>query len=69
MTYEKTYTLNKTMTKDSVHKKVTGVCGGIAKHYQLPRLGVRIAAVIAFFNFPVVVGVAYVVASLLMPNR
>ncbi|MDG1751153.1 MAG: PspC domain-containing protein [Thalassotalea sp.] len=69
MSYERHYSVHKTLTKDVVHKKVSGVCGGIAKHYELPRLGVRIAAVVSLFTFPVVTGVAYIVAAILLPTR
>lgn len=69
MRYERDYLVQKTLTKDMVHKKVSGVCGGIARHYQLSRLGVRIAAVVSLFAFPVVTGVAYIVASVLLPTR
>ena len=65
MKYEKEYTVNKPMTKDVVYKKLTGVCAGVAKHYGLPRWGVRIAAIVSLFTFPVATGVAYVVATLL----
>ena len=52
-----------------MHKKLSGVCGGIARHYELPRLAVRIGAIIALLMFPVATGVAYIVASLLIPNK
>jgi len=69
MNYERNYSVQKTLTKDVIHKKLSGVCGGIAKHYELPRIVVRIAAVVALFSFPVVTGVAYIVASLLLPSK
>lgn len=69
MSYERHYSVHKTLTKDSIHKKVSGVCGGIARHYELPRWGVRIAAIASLFMFPVVTGVAYIVAAILLPNR
>lgn len=58
----------KSLTKDQYHKKLSGVCAGIAKHYELPRFGVRLVTVVSLIAFPVAVGVAYVVAALLMPN-
>lgn len=69
MKYEQEYIIKRTLYKDNVHKKLSGVCGGLARYYGLPRFGVRLAAVISMFVFPVVVGVAYVVAALLIPNR
>ena len=69
MRYQRDYLVEKTLTKDMVHKKVSGVCAGIARHYQLPRIGVRIAAVVSLFTFPVVTGVAYIAAAILLPSR
>lgn len=68
MKYEKEYSVNKSITKDVVHKKLSGVCAGIAKHYNLPRLAVRIGAIVALVTFPVATGVAYLVATLLMSS-
>ena len=69
MEYRNSYRVKKVLTKDVVHKKLSGVCGGIAKYYNVPRLLVRVAAVCAFFMLPVVTGVAYIVAAILIPNR
>lgn len=72
MSYNREYSsikdVNKVLTKDMQYKKLTGVCAGIAKHYDYPRLAVRIAAIAALIMLPVVTGVAYVVASILLPN-
>lgn len=68
MSYERNYSINKTLAKDILNKKLSGVCAGLAKYYNLPRVGVRIAAIIALIMLPVPVGVAYVVAAILMPN-
>lgn len=67
MKYQRDYLVRKQLTKDVLHKKLSGVCAGIAKYYQLPRLVIRIGAILALFAFPVVTGVAYVVATLLLP--
>jgi len=69
MSYNREYSVNKTLTKDVVHKKLSGVCGGIAKHYNLPRLAVRVGAILALLMFPVATGVAYLVATMLMPTK
>ena len=69
MSFNREYSVNKTLTKDLIHKKLTGVCGGIAKHYALPRLAVRLGAILALLMFPVATGVAYLVATMLMPTR
>ena len=73
MRYDREYSgvknINTNLCKDSINKKITGVCAGIAKHYDYPRLAVRIAAVAALIMLPMATGVAYVVASLLLPSR
>ncbi len=72
MRYDREYSsiknVRQTLCKDVVNKKLTGVCAGIAKYYDFPRLAVRIAAIAALIMLPVVTGVAYVVASMLLPN-
>lgn len=68
MKYERSYSVKKTLAKDIHHKKLSGVCAGIAKYYELPRLVVRIGAIVALLAFPVATGVAYVVSTLLMAN-
>ena len=72
MGYERKYStinsMNKTLSKDRQHRKLTGVCAGIAKHYDCPRTVIRIAAVAVSIMLPVVTGAAYVVASILLPN-
>jgi len=72
MRYERehssSHVVNRRLAKDSLHKKLSGVCAGIAKHYDLPRLVVRIAAIGALIMLPVATGVAYVVASVLLPE-
>jgi len=69
MNYERNYSVNKTLCKDTINKKLSGVCSGIAKHHELPRLVVRVAAIFALITFPVATGVAYLVASLLLPSK
>jgi len=72
MRYDREYStiksVRQTLCKDVQHKKLTGVCAGIAKYYDFPRLAVRIAVVATLIMIPVVTGVAYVVASVLLPN-
>ena len=66
--YAKSRCVNRKLSKDNIHKKLSGVCSGIAKHYDLPRVAVRIAAIGALIMLPVATGVAYVVASVLLPE-
>jgi len=68
MNYQRDYLVKKDICKDSRYKKLSGVCAGIAKHYNLPRIGVRIAAICALITFPVASGVAYIVAAILLPT-
>jgi len=72
MRYDREYSsvksVRQNLSKDVLNKKLTGVCAGIAKHYDFPRLAVRVAAIIALIIFPVATGVAYIVASMLLPN-
>ena len=35
MSYQREYSVKKTLRKDGIHKKLSGVCGGIAAYYQL----------------------------------
>ncbi|XQW84818.1 PspC domain-containing protein [Thalassotalea piscium] len=69
MRYQQSYRVEKTLAKDSANKQLSGVCAGIAKHYELPRVAIRVAALVALVTFPVVTGVAYVVAAILLPTR
>ena len=73
MRYEHEYStsqiINKRLVKDNYHKKLTGVCAGIAQYYDYPRLAVRVVAIAALIMLPVATGVAYVVASILLPEN
>lgn len=63
------YRVDRPLAKDLINKKLSGVCAGIARHFDVPRILVRGAVVIAGFMMPMVTLVAYVVAALIMPNR
>lgn len=58
-----------TIYKDQVHKKLTGVCAGVARRYNMPRWAVRVGAVASLLIFPLATGVAYIVATLLLRAR
>tara|TARA_R110002050_G_scaffold47261_6_gene110460 strand:- start:3874 stop:4104 length:231 start_codon:yes stop_codon:yes gene_type:complete len=72
MRYEREFSskqnLKGRLSKDEDHKKLSGVCAGIAKHFELPRIVVRLATIGALIMLPVATGVAYVVASMLLPD-
>jgi phage shock protein PspC (stress-responsive transcriptional regulator) len=55
--------------KDSIHRKVSGVCAGLAKHWCVPRWLVRVAAVVCLILLPTVTAIAYITATILIPNR
>jgi len=73
MKYHREYSaikdVNPILGKNTRYKKLSGVCAGIAKYYNSPRLLVRVIAIVALFLFPVATAVSYVVASLLLPNQ
>ena len=51
---------------DRVHKKIGGVCAGIANHFGLSRFTVRVLAVIGLFAMPHFTLPAYWLAYLVM---
>ncbi len=69
MNYHHHYSQKNILAKHLRYKKLSGVCAGIAEHYQLSRIGVRVAAIVALVTFPVIVGVTYVVAAILLPSK
>ena len=73
MKYHREYSaikdVNPVLGKNIRYKKLSGVCAGIAKYFNYPRLMVRVIAIAALFLFPLATGVSYVVASLLLPSQ
>ena len=65
----KTIGENKSFYKDTLRKKVTGVCAGVAKYFGFDPLWVRAATIIAFIFMPIPVALGYVIAVLLLPSR
>lgn len=55
--------------KDLAHRKLTGVCAGIANRLGLSRVTVRIVALIALILMPPLALAAYLLAVLIMPPR
>lgn len=55
--------------KDSTHRKISGVCAGLAKHWSVPRLLVRVLAIVCLITLPTVTAIAYITATLLIPNK
>ncbi|NVK24781.1 MAG: PspC domain-containing protein [Gammaproteobacteria bacterium] len=57
------------ITKDQLNRKLSGVCAGVARHYNLPVWGTRLAVVIFGCLFPVFTVLGYLAATLLMSDR
>lgn len=55
--------------KDSLHGKISGVCSGLAKHWNVPRSLIRVAAIICLLALPAVTAIAYITATILLPKR
>jgi phage shock protein C len=55
--------------KDSTHSKISGVCAGLARHWNVPRLLVRLVAIVCLITLPTVTAIAYITATLLIPSR
>ncbi|EKB21132.1 TPA: PspC domain-containing protein [Aeromonas veronii] len=55
--------------KDLVHRKLTGVCAGIAKRLGISRVTVRVVALLALILVPPLALAAYLLAVLVMPPR
>ena len=55
--------------KDRLNKKVSGVCAGIANHYEVDSWLVRLAALVTLFMFPLMTLLGYGIAHWLMPSR
>lgn len=57
------------ITKDALNRKLTGVCAGTAKHFNLPVWGVRAATVVFGVFYPGAAIFGYLLASILMPTK
>ena len=55
--------------KDLVHRKLTGVCAGIASGLGAPRATVGVVALLALILMPPLALAAYLLAVLVMPPR
>lgn len=57
------------ITKDLLNRKLSGVCAGIAKHYNMPIISVRVITVIVGILVPLPAVFAYLLAAFLMPTN
>lgn len=55
--------------KSRYDRKVSGVCGGVARFFDVKPLYVRIAAVACLIMLPVATALAYFLAVMLLPSR
>lgn len=55
--------------RDTLNAKVSGVCAGLARHFNVEAWVVRLATILAFVFMPMVVGIAYLLAVVLIPTR
>lgn len=55
--------------RDTIHNKVSGVCSGVAKHFEIDPWIVRAITIACFVFMPVAVGIAYILAVILLPTK
>ncbi|MGY4107341.1 PspC domain-containing protein [Aeromonas encheleia] len=55
--------------KDLAHRKLTGVCAGLANGLGISRVTVRVLALLALILMPPLALAAYLLAVLIMPPR
>jgi phage shock protein PspC (stress-responsive transcriptional regulator) len=55
--------------RDPFHRKLGGVCAGLARYLDVETVYVRIAAIIALFIAPQVTLLAYGIAYLVLDDR
>ncbi|WP_395341490.1 PspC domain-containing protein [Ningiella sp. W23] len=65
----KTVLNDKRFFRDAQHAKISGVCAGLAKQFDVNPWWVRGAAVASFVFLPFVTALAYVLAILLLRYR
>ena len=56
-------------SKDLTHRKLTGVCAGLANGLGISRVTVRVLALLALILMPPLALAAYLLAVLVMPPR
>ena len=65
----KSYFDTNRLYRDNIRRKISGVCAGVANHFEQPVWAVRVLAIVAFFFAPVPVAIAYALAVLLIPTK
>jgi len=54
---------------NKAHRKIYGVCAGLAACYEQPIWVMRLLAIALLFVFPVAAIIGYLVAAFLLPDR
>ena len=57
------------IARDKANAMLSGVCAGIANHYDWPRWSTRLVALLVLMSMPVAAILGYVIAALMMPNQ
>ena len=65
----KDYLNTNQLYRDTVRAKVSGVCAGLARHFNVDVWIVRLAAIVAFVFMPIPVLLAYVLGVVLIPTH
>lgn len=55
--------------RSHTHKKISGVCAGIASYWKQPAWAIRLAAIGCLIVLPMTTAIAYLLAVLLIPSR
>jgi len=61
--------MNRELYIDTDHKKLGGVCAGVANYLDIPRIWVRVAAVIALMVHPPATLLAYGLAYMILDEE
>ena len=69
MNYDYNVNKDSKLMKDKSQGKLAGVCAGLGTYFNLPNLAVRIIALLSFITFPQIVGIAYIIAAIVLPKR
>ena len=65
----KDYLNTNQLYRDTVRARVSGVCAGLARHFNVDAWVVRLATIAAFIFFPFPVAIAYVLGVVLIPTH
>ncbi|HBW98469.1 MAG TPA: hypothetical protein DEF74_09150 [Pseudoalteromonas sp.] len=55
--------------KDSLNKKISGVCSGLARRLDFPVWSIRLVTILLFISFPFAVALGYLIAHCCLEER